>query len=601
MTAPPAISGPTITAAFGRVVAAKPLAVAVRCDGRSLTYAKLDQRANQLAHHLIHRGVAAEEPVAVVNDHSETLVISLLAILKAGGCYLGVDTRQPSERIAAMLSAAGTRLVLTGSHRPAVAGLETVDVSALDLSAEPDTDPAVPSSPAQLAYLAYTSGSTGAPKAAMIPHAAVLRLVSQANFLTVHADDVFVQLAPLAFDASTLEIWAPLLNGATLVVAPAPVSSISDIDELVRRERVSVLWLTAGLFHQYANAGMAGLRGLRCLIAGGDVLAAPSVNRALAELPAVELVNGYGPTENTTFTCCYLIAGSQDERVPIGFPVSGTSVQLLDEDLRPVPDGEVGELCAGGLGLARGYLGRPGPTAERFVPDPFAAVGGGRLYRTGDLARYRADGALEFLGRLDDQLKIRGFRVETGEVETALRELAEVTDAAVVAQQARSGRRLVGFAVLAEPGSVSAMVLRRALHGLLPDYAVPSMVVLLDELPLTPNGKVDRAALVARHGRSRPTALSSEHRPPETETEQEVTDIWELLLDMTGIGVDDDFFELGGHSLIAVGITTELSAVSGIHLQPRHFYENPTISELAGLLEELRADQLGPHAELAGK
>ncbi|HEX8080693.1 MAG TPA: non-ribosomal peptide synthetase [Jatrophihabitans sp.] len=600
MTAAPAASSSTITAAFAQIVAARPGAVAVRCDGRSLTYAQLDRRANQLAHHLIQRGVTAEEPVAVVNDHSEALVISLLAILKAGGCYLGVDTRQPAERITAMLAAAGVRILLTGNPRPAVAGVEAVDVSALDLGAQPSTDPAAPSSPAQLAYLAYTSGSTGAPKAAMIPHAAVLRLVSQANFLTVHADDVFVQLAPLAFDASTLEIWAPLLNGATLVVAPA-ISSVSDIDRLVSRERVSVLWLTAGLFHQYANAGMAGLRGLRCLIAGGDVLAVPSVNRALAELPAVELVNGYGPTENTTFTCCHLIAGSQDERVPIGFPVSGTSVQLLDEDLRPVPDGEVGELCAGGLGLARGYLGRPGPTAERFVPDPSGQVAGGRLYRTGDLARRRADGALEFLGRLDDQLKIRGFRVEPGEVEAALRELPEVTDAAAVAQQARSGRRLVGFAVLAEPGSMSPMMLRRALHGLLPDYAVPAMIVVLDELPLTANGKVDRVALEARSGRSRPTALSSDYRPPRTETEQQVTDTWELLLDMTGIGVDDDFFELGGHSLIAVGITGELSAVSGVNLQARHFYENPTVSELAGLLDELRADQLGARAELAGK
>ena len=216
MTAPPAASGSTIISAFGRIVAARPAAVAVRCGGRSLTYSELDQRANQLAHHLIDRGVAAEEPVAVVNDHSEALVISLLAILKAGGCYLGVDTRQPSERIAAMLTAAGVRVLLTGSPRPAVAGVEAVDVSALDLSAQPSTDPAVPGSPAQLAYLAYTSGSTGVPKAAMIPHAAVLRLVSQANFLTVHADDVFLQLAPLAFDASTLEIWAPLLNGATL-------------------------------------------------------------------------------------------------------------------------------------------------------------------------------------------------------------------------------------------------------------------------------------------------------------------------------------------------------------------------------------------------
>ncbi|HST48454.1 non-ribosomal peptide synthetase [Jatrophihabitans sp.] len=590
--------GLTIGEAFAQMVAAIPDAVAVRCAGRSISYAELDARANRLAHHLLRRGVRDETPVAVVHDRDEALVISLLGILKAGGCYLGIDSRQPADRIAGMLAMAGVDLVLSGGSAPADTGAgrragdrepaEWLDVSTLDLSAEPDTDPGVAGSADRLAYLAYTSGSTGTPKAAMIPHAAVIRLVRQANFLTVRPDDVFLQLAPLAFDASTLEIWAPLLNGASVVLPGEPVDTITAIGELVRRHRVSVLWLTAGLFHQFCNAGLPGLRGLRCLLAGGDVLSVPSVNRALATLPGVALVNGYGPTENTTFTCCYPITGRQDDRVPIGFPVSASTVYLLDEDLRPVPDGQPGELCTGGLGLARGYLGRPGATAERFVPDPFADRPGGRLYRTGDLARRRPDGALDFLGRLDDQVKIRGFRVEPGEVEAALRGLPEIEDGAVIVQQSRFGRRLIGFAVPAASATVSPISVRRDLARVLPDYAVPAMVVLLAELPLNRNGKVDRSKLESHAGQARPAGLSSSYRPPGTETEHLVIDTWNLLMDMAGIGVDDDFFELGGNSLVAVAISSELAQAAGVPVRPQHVYQHSTAAELAGVVEELR-------------
>ncbi|MFL6161529.1 MAG: amino acid adenylation domain-containing protein [Jatrophihabitantaceae bacterium] len=591
----------TIGEAFAQVVAATPDAVAVRCGGHSLSYAELDARANQLAHQLLRRGVRCESAVAVVNDHTIALVVSLLGIVKAGGCYLGIDGKQPADRITGMLTMAGVDLILTGGGRPVDTGdggwagnggpAEWLDVSALDLAGEPSTDPNIAGSADRLAYLAYTSGSTGVPKAAMIPHAAVIRLVRQANFLTTRPTDVFLQLAPLAFDASTLEIWAPLLNGATLVMPGGPVDHLAAIGDLVRRNQVTVLWLTAGLFHQFCNAGLPGLHGLRCLLAGGDVLSVPSVNRALAELPGVALVNGYGPTENTTFTCCYPIAEEQSDRVPIGFPVSGSTVYLLDEDLRPVADGQPGELCTGGLGLARGYLGRPATTAERFVPDPFAGPPGGRLYRTGDLARRRPDGAFEFLGRLDDQVKIRGFRVELGEVEAALRGLPEIEDAAVIVQQSRFGRRLVGFAVRAEAATASAITVRRSLAALLPDYAVPAMVVLLDELPLNQNGKVDRSKLGSHAGQGRPTGLSNGYRPASTETEHLVIDTWELLMDLAGIGVDDDFFELGGNSLVAVAISSELAQVADVRLRPQHVYEHSTVAELAGLLEELRRQE----------
>ncbi|HET6209975.1 MAG TPA: non-ribosomal peptide synthetase [Jatrophihabitans sp.] len=599
----------SIGAAFARVVAGTPRAIALRASAGNLSYAELDARANRLAHHLLRRGVRREEPVAVVDDHSAELVISLLAIVKAGGCYLGIDSKQPAERTAATLASAGVRLVLAADRQSSAADrqssaadsqapvaaevplVEWLAISELDLAGEPSTDPGIAAQPAQLAYLAYTSGSTGVPKAAMIPHAAVIRLVRQADFLTVRPADVFVQLAPLAFDASTLEIWAPLLNGASLVLPGRPMDQLAAIGELVRQQQVSVLWLTAGLFHQFCSAGLPGLHGLRCLLAGGDVLSAPSVNRALAELPGVRMINGYGPTENTTFTCCYPIVDEQSDRVPIGFPISGSTVRLLDDRFGQVPDGQAGELCTGGLGLARGYLGRPSWTAERFVPDPFADRPGARLYRTGDLARRRPDGALDFLGRLDDQVKIRGFRVEPGEVEAALRRLPELREAAVVVQPSRFGRRLIGFGVPAQGLLASPLTIRRSLIALLPDYAVPSMVVLLDELPLNRNGKLDRARLAEYAGRGRPAGLSSDHRQPETETEQLVTEIWELLMDLTGLGVDDDFFELGGHSLVAVAIAGELSEAVGVALTPGQIYQHSTVAELARLLDRSRADQ----------
>ncbi len=596
MTAP----DPSIGVAFARVAASAPEAVAVRCGECVLSYAQLDARANQLAHYLLRRGLRREAPVAVVNDHSAALVISLLAIIKAGGCYLGLDGRQPADRIAELLAVAGVGFVLTDGCEPLVPdGLaEWLSVSALDLSAEPSTDPGIAILPEQLAYLGFTSGSTGVPKAAMIPHRAVLRLVKDTNFVTVGQDDVFLQLAPVAFDASTLEIWAPLLNGATLVLPSESPDDIAAIAELVRANDVTVLWLTAGLFHQFCNAGLPGLSGLRCLMAGGDVLSVSSVNRVLAELPRVALINGYGPTENTTFTCCYPITDEQSGRVPIGVPITGTSVRLLDEDRRPVADGQPGELCTGGLGLARGYLGRPGLTADRFVPDPFAPTPGGRLYRTGDLVRRRSDGMLDFLGRLDDQVKIRGFRVEVGEVEVVLRGLAEIKDAAVTVQQSRFGRRLVGFAVVDEGACASPTTVRRSLAQRLPDYAVPSRVVLLAEMPLNRNGKIDRSALASRCGRDRPAGLSSVHQPPCTEFEQLVAETWELLLDLDGVGVDDDFFELGGNSLIATAIVSELTDVLGIQLRARHLYEHSTVAELAGLLAALHEAQLATGARM---
>jgi acyl-coenzyme A synthetase/AMP-(fatty) acid ligase/acyl carrier protein len=415
----------------------------------------------------------------------------------------------------------------------------------------------------------------------------VLRLVTEPNYLDIGPDDTFLQFAPIAFDASTLEIWAPLLNGARLAVFPPYEPTLDQLAETVGQEGVTVLWLTAGLFHQMVEGPVARLSGVRQLLAGGDVLSVAHVNKALAALPGIRIINGYGPTENTTFTCCHVMTEPlESETVPIGVPITGTQVYVLDENLRPVPGHEAGELFTGGDGVALGYLGRPEQTAERFVPDPFGPRPGGRLYRTGDLVRRLPDGTVEFLGRADNQVKIRGFRIEPGEVEAALLARPEISDAAVVAQQSdRAGRRLIAFFVSDQ--GISVPDLRLGLGTTLPPYMVPASFVRVPALPLTANGKVDRAALQQTVGRERPD-VGSDYLAPSGEVEELLAAIWGDLMEIDEVGADDDFFELGGHSLMATRITAQIAALWGVEIRPRAFYENPTVAELAQAIEEMK-------------
>ncbi|MFE2752887.1 amino acid adenylation domain-containing protein [Actinosynnema sp. NPDC059335] len=556
----------TIPALFARQVAAVPRRTAVSGSGQRLSYAELDEASARLAHALGGRGVRRGHVVAVHLARSPLLAVALLGILRAGACYLALDPNDPPERRAAVLADAGASVVLTEDD-VLVDGPRGRDV---EVGAE------------DLAYIAYTSGSTGTPKGVCVPHRAVARLVHEPDFATFTADDVVLQHAPIAFDASTLEVWGALLNGARLAVAPPGDLSPAEVAEVVRAEGVTVAWLTAGLFHQVVDTAPADLKGVRQLIAGGDVLSPSHVDKAVALLPDTVLVNGYGPTENTTFTCCHPVRGRlTTATVPIGTPIRGGAVHLLDADLRPVPDGEVGELYAAGEGLAHGYLDRPGLTAERFLPDP--ATPGGRMYRTGDLARRLPDGSYEFVGRADAQVKLRGFRVEPGEVEAALTAHPDVADAAVVAQPDRSGgKRLAAF--YTTEGLVSVAELRRTLAAALPRHMVPATFSRLPALPLTPNGKVDRAALAATPVRARPD-LDTDYRAPDGELEQWLARLWADVLEVDEVGVDDDFFELGGHSLLATVITTEIANERGTFVRARTFYENPTIAELAEHLD----------------
>lgn len=421
----------SIARLFEAQVERAPRATAVSFGDEALTYDQLNQRANQLAYYLRHLGVGEGEMVGVAMSRSVEMVVALVAILKAGAGFVPLDVDYPQARLAFMLKDTAVSVLLTQSHLQAQLPDSEARLLVLDdvwgevaQAATVDLETAVDGE--SLAYIMYTSGSTGKPKGVAVPHRAVSRLVMGANFAQLTADETFLLLAPISFDASTLEIWGALLNGAKLVVAPPHKLSLAELGRVIRENEVTILWLTAGLFALMVDQQLTDLAGVRQLLAGGDVLPLPQAQKVLQALPACQLINGYGPTENTTFTCCYPIphASQMQGSVPIGKPINNTQIYILDGQLSPTPIGVWGDLYAAGDGLAQGYWRRPELTAERFIPHPFVA--GARLYRTGDVARYLPDGTVQFGGRRDTQVKIRGFRIELDEVALAVGEFAGV-------------------------------------------------------------------------------------------------------------------------------------------------------------------------------
>jgi amino acid adenylation domain-containing protein len=579
---------------FEEQVRRAPDAVALRFPRGQMTYAELDARAGALAGTLVEAGLGPDRLAALCLERSAEAIVSMLAILKAGGAFVPLDPAYPADRLAFMLEDTAAPVLITRR-----AMLTRLPETAARVICWEDL-PSLPSLPSlesfhsaaeNLAYVMYTSGSTGRPKGVAVTHRNVVRLVRNTNFADFGADQVFLQLAPLSFDASTLEIWGPLLNGGTLVVYPPETPTLEELGAFLSWEGITTLWLTAGLFHQMVEARLASLRGLRQLVAGGDVLSQPHVLRVLREAPGVMMINGYGPTESTTFACCYPMRSvdAVGTTVPIGRPIGNTWVAVLDRGFQPgfqpVPPGVVGELYIGGDGLARGYLNRPDLTAERFVPDPVFGDGE-RLYRTGDLARWTADGIVEFLGRGDQQVKIRGFRIEPGEIESALASHPEVGEAAIVVQGDGADKRLVAF--WAGPGDEEPD-LRAFLAGSLPAHMVPAAFVRLDTLPLNPNGKVDRRALASLSVASGAGQGQAHQAAPRTPTEEVLAAIWAGLLGLDRVGVEDDFFALGGHSLLATRLVSRLSSELGVDLSLRTVFEDSTIARLAARVEEARS------------
>ena len=577
---------------FETQAARRPEAVAVVCNGHCLTYRQLNQQANQLAHFLRTLGVGPEVYVGICVERSLAMLVGLLGILKAGGVYVPLDPTYPPERLAFILADTQTPFVLAQTHLvdrlpPTSAKVICVDGDWDSITQQSNTNPANLTTADNLAYVTYTSGSTGQPKGVCIPHRGVVRLVMHTNYVTLTASNIILQFAPLAFDASTFEIWGSLLHGARLVVAPPRALSVEELGQLLQDSQVTVLWLTANLFQHMVDRQRASLRQLRQLLAGGDMLSAPHVRQALQEMTAGTLINGYGPTENTTFTCCYPVTESSQagQSVPIGRPVANTQVYVLDDALQPVPVGVPGELYTGGDGLARGYFNRPELTAERFIPHPFSATPGTRLYKTGDLVRYRADGTLEFLGRLDHQVKVRGFRIEPGEIEAVLGQHPQVREAVIVAQEETPGeKRLVAYVVMHQSCEQTPGELRRFLQGKLPAYMVPSAFMVLEALPLTTNGKIDRLALPipARH-----QARDSVFIAPRMPLEEQLATLWATLLNVSPISVHDDFFALGGHSLLATQMVSRLRDAFQVELPLRCLFEAPTVAGLAEVIETM--------------
>ncbi len=603
--------GASVHELFAAQAAATPDAVALVFGDATLSYRELNERANGLAHHLQRLGVGLERPVGLCMERSLEMVIGTLAILKAGGAYLPLDPTYPAERLAFMLADAQPGVVLSqpGTQAAVTAALAAaqmpgVTTLALDsdmlASDELDSDkllaqrsadnPVSAAGAENLAYIMYTSGSTGRPKGTCIRHRSVVRLVKETNFAKLGADEVWLQFAPISFDAATLELWGSLLNGGKLVLFPPHTPALAELGEIIRREGVTSLWLTAGLFHLMVDERLEDLRGVRQLLAGGDVLSVPHVRKVLTELPACTLINGYGPTENTTFTCCHPMTtvDAVGNSVSIGKPIANTEVYILDRQLRPVPVGVAGELYVGGAGLARAYLHRAALTAERFVPHPYSTEAGARLYRTGDLVRWLADGTIEFLGRGDTQVKVRGFRIELGEIETALVSHPAIRAGVVVARGNNGGgKQLVAYTVAEREPAPSAGELRQHLQGTLPDYMVPALFVMLDALPLNANGKVDRQALPA------PEEAQTDDETyiaPRTPTEEQLATIWSQVLGVERVGIYDSFFELGGDSILSIQVIGK-AGQQGLRLTPRQLFQHPTIAELASMAATMPAVQ----------
>ncbi len=567
-----------------------PDATALVFGESSVTYAELERRAGQLAAHLQNLGVGIDSRVGICVERSVEMVVGILGILEAGGAYLPIKPFTPAARIAYLLEDAQVSVLLTQdrllSSLPAFPGT----ICSLDDPLPAPAGPPPAGRPAagarDLAYVMHTSGSTGEPKGVMVEHRSVVRLVKGADYADFGGRQVFVSLAPLAFDASTFEIWGALLNGHSLVVAPPHDHSLDELAALLAKHRVTTLWLTAGLFHLMVDYRLDGLGGLSQLLAGGDVLSPPHVNRFRRAYPGIRLINGYGPTENTTFTCCFTLAGEvRGASVPIGVPIANTRVHILDRHMQPVPVGVRGELFAGGDGVARGYLNRPELTHGAFVADPFGAPPQARLYRTGDEARWLSDGRIEFLGRRDSQVKIRGFRIELGEIEAALCSHDEVQESVVLASgSGAADKRLVAYVVPAAASSSSlAAELRTLLRQRLPDYMVPASVIVLSALPLTANGKVDRAALPPPEDHADDGGFVA----PGSRDEILLAQAWEEALQVRPIGITDNFFERGGHSLSAVKAVALASSALGIAVPVRLIFQYPTIEEM---VRQLRAD-----------
>ena len=579
-----------IHALFGEQVSRNPDAIAVEDRGTEITYRELDRRSDVIAGALIREGVSPGDTVAINLPRSAGLVAGILGILKAGAAYVPLDPSYPAGRLDVMLRESGAKILIGEGELPSTLpesvtwlpiSAASGDPRSSQLSSFNHHPSAFAPHPAGVAYVMFTSGSTGIPKGVLVLHRGISRLVINTNYVKFTAADVVGFASNTSFDASTFEIWGALLNGSRLVIVPKEtLLSPPELASFLRDRKISILFLTTPLFHHLAREipGAFGL--LRYLVAGGDALQPEAARAVLRKAKPAHLVNGYGPTEVTTFAICHDVTHVPSDAIsiPIGRPISNTRAYILDGTRQPVPPGIAGELYLGGPGVAAGYLNDPAATAASFIADPFSTDPASRLYKTGDLARWTGEGLIEFMGRVDNQVKIRGFRIEPGEIEATLLRHPRVREAIVVPRADSSGQKQLAAYVVQRPGlPLTSAELREHILASLPDYMVPGAFAFPAKLPLNANGKVDLTALAAqplietRHS----------HEQPGTWMEATLVDIWEMILDQRPIGVTDDFFDLGGHSLLAIRMLSEVEKKTGIRIPPRLLFEDATVRHLA--------------------
>ncbi|MER0676716.1 non-ribosomal peptide synthase/polyketide synthase [Pseudomonas aeruginosa] len=563
---------------FEEQVERTPTAPALAFGEERLDYAELNRRANRLAHALIERGIGADRLVGVAMERSIEMVVALMAILKAGGAYVPVDPEYPEERQAYMLEDSGVQLLLSQSHLklPLAQGVQRIDLDQADawLENHAENNPGVELNGENLAYVIYTSGSTGKPKGAGNRHSALSnRLCWMQQAYGLGVGDTVLQKTPFSFDVSVWEFFWPLMSGARLVVAaPGDHRDPAKLVELINREGVDTLHFVPSMLQAFLqDEDVVSCTSLKRIVCSGEALPADAQQQVFAKLPQAGLYNLYGPTEAAIDVTHWTCVEEGKDAVPIGRPIANLACYILDGNLEPVPVGVLGELYLAGRGLARGYHQRPGLTAERFVASPFVA--GERMYRTGDLARYRADGVIEYAGRIDHQVKLRGLRIELGEIEARLLEHPWVREAAVLAVD---GRQLVGYVVLESEGGDWREALAAHLATSLPEYMVPAQWLALERMPLSPNGKLDRKALPAPEV----SVAQAGYSAPRNAVERTLAEIWQDLLGVERVGLDDNFFSLGGDSIVSIQVVSR-ARQAGLQLSPRDLFQHQSIRSLA--------------------
>ena len=570
---------------FAHVVARTPDAIAVSSLAEAVTYAELDERANRIARRLLGLGVRPEDPVMVLQERSVEMVASIVAIVKAGALYLPLHSAYPLQRLQWIADSVGKPVLLADAIMaerglPEVPTVVFVD-SDTELHVLPGTDPKIKVGPDHLVHVLYTSGSTGDPMGVAVTHRGVLGLALDSCW-DGGGQERILMLAPYAFGVSTYELWVPLLRGGHLVLAPPGRLDVGTLRRLITGHQITAVHVTAGLFRVVADEAPGCFAGAAEVLTGGDVISAKAVQQVLEACPDTVVRATYGATEMSSFITNSPMRApySMGPTVPVGRGMGSTRLHVLDEQLRPLPAGEVGDLYVAGDRLARGYYRRADVTAERFVADPFAGAGQ-RMYRTGDQVRMRQDGLIEFVGRSGDQVKIRGYRVELAEVESVLARYQGLADAVVVAREVADGeKRLIAYFV-PEAGQVDVGRLRAHATELLPEYMVPSGFVTLDSLPLTPNGKVDRKALPA------PVVEGlSAFRAPETARQEVLCSLFAEVLGVPSVGVDDSFFDLHGESLMAMRLISAIQACLGVELLMSDIFDAPTVAELDQQVEK---------------